>query len=156
MLTISIVAVGKKMPDWVQQACQQYAKRIHGTCKLRFVEVLAARRGKNCDRNKIADLESARLQRAIPAGSRVIALERSGKELSTADLARRMENWMQTGSSVAMLLGGADGLPPQVLQNADEVWSLSRMTFAHPLARVILAEQVYRGYALLAGLPYPR
>ncbi|MGI9311656.1 MAG: 23S rRNA (pseudouridine(1915)-N(3))-methyltransferase RlmH [bacterium] len=159
MLTIHLVAVGAKTPHWVQQGWREYAKRIRGRCALELIEVGALRRGNNPDLAAIARREGARLQRAIPAGSRVIALDRAGKAHSTAQIARRMEAWMRDGartSQVALLAGGAEGLAPPVLDAADEIWSLSAMTFAHPLVRVIIAEQIYRCYSLLEGLPYHR
>lgn len=156
MLTIHIVAIGEKMPGWVQQGYGQYAKRIRGRCKINLIEVAAARRGKNADFGNITRLEAERISQAIPPDTRVIALTRNGKTQSTLEISRRLETWMQHGEQVSLLLGGADGLPLPLLRAADETWSLSQLTFAHPLARVIVAEQMYRCYSLLEGLPYHR
>ncbi len=156
MLTIHLIAIGGKMPDWVRRGYDEYAKRMRGRCALNLIEVAAVRRGKNPDPGKIARIETERMTRAIPPGSRVIALDRGGKTWSTLELSRRMEGWMRDGARVSLLVGGAEGLPPQLLRAADETWSLSALTFAHPLVRVIVAEQVYRCHALLEGLPYHR
>ncbi len=156
MLTIHIIAIGEKMPDWVQIGYQTYANRIHGRCALNLIEVAAERRGKNADLEKITMRESARLERAIPKATRVIALDRGGKTWSTTAMSRRMDAWMRHGEAVSLLVGGAEGLSPQLLPIADETWSLSALTFAHPLVRVIVAEQIYRCYSLLEGLPYHR
>ena len=156
MLTIHLIAVGDKMPTWVRDACGEYIKRIRAPWALRLIEVPAERRGKNADHVKIAARETARLTRAIPQHSRVIALDRLGRARTTRDLAAQLDSWMSTFDNIALLIGGADGLPPQLLRAADEVWSLSALTFAHPLARVIVAEQLYRCHALLTGLPYHR
>lgn len=156
MLHIHLIAVGHKMPGWVAQGCADYTARIRGRCKLHLVEVEPARRAKNTAPQKTAEIEAARLQRAIPKGARVIALDRGGATQSTTDIARRMREWMRDGRAAALLCGGADGLPPQILRAADEVWSLSALTFAHQLARVIVAEQIYRCYTLVEGLPYHR
>ena len=144
------------MPAWVRQGYQEYARRIRGRCRLNLIEVAAARRGKGADPNKILSEETARLHKAIPPGGRVIALDRSGATFSSQDLSARMRGWMQTGEAVVMLLGGADGLSAAALNAADEVWSLSALTFAHPIARVVVAEQIYRGFSLLENLPYHR
>jgi len=156
MLNIHLLAIGNKMPDWVGRGYADYAGRIRGRCALRLSEIAAARRGKDSQRDKSAALEAGRLLRALPKNARVIALDRGGITQSTSDIARRMEDWMRGGRRVALLIGGADGLPPQILRGADEIWSLSALTFAHPLARVIVAEQIYRCYSLLEGLPYHR
>ncbi len=156
MLTIHLVAVGRKMPAWAQQGCHEYARRIRGRCAFKLIEVDAERHGKNPDTGAIAQREAARLTRAIPTGTRVIALDRGGTTCDTVQIARRMEEWMRHGEQVSLLVGGAHGLPPAVLEAADEIWSLSALTFAHPLARVIVAEQIYRCYSLLEGMPYHR
>ena len=156
MLTIHVVAVGEKMPTWVRQGFDQYAERIHGRCALNLIQVAAERRGKKPDRGQIFAREGARLERALPPGSRVIALDRGGKTCSTVEMSRQMEEWMRHGEQVALLVGGAEGFPPQLLRTAHETWSLSALTFAHPLVRVIIAEQVYRCFSLLEGLPYHR
>ena len=156
MLTIHLIAIGGKMPAWVRQGYDEYAKRIRGRCALNLIEVAAERRGKNPDSGKIAQRETARLKRAIPPGTRVIALDRGGTIRSTLEMSRQMSEWMQQGEQVSLLVGGPEGLPPELLRTADETWSLSALTFAHPLVRVIVAEQIYRCYALLEGLPYHR
>lgn len=156
MLTIHIVVIGERMPVWVRHGYDAYAKRIHGRCALNLIEVAAEHRGKNPDLGKIARREAARLERAVPPGSRVIALDRGGKTWSTVEMSRRMDEWMRHGEQVSLLVGGAEGLPPQLLRAAGETWSLSALTFAHPLVRVIVAEQVYRCWSLLEGLPYHR
>ncbi len=159
MLTIHLIVVGEKMPNWVRQGYHEYAKRIHGRCALHLIEVAAERRGKHAnaaDLEKIAAREAARIERAIPKGSRVIALDRNGESHSTRQVSRRMEAWMRDGEQVSLLVGGAEGLSGQLLRDADETWSLSALTFAHPLVRVIVAEQMYRCYSLLENLPYHR
>ena len=156
MLTIQLIAIGEKMPSWVEQGYQEYAKRIHGRCSLNLVEVAAERRGKNFAEEQVAEREAKRMQRMIAPRSCVIALDRGGKTYSTEDIAQRMEAWMRDGSRVSLLVGGAEGLAQGLLREAHEVWSLSALTFAHPLTRVVVAEQIYRCYSLLENLPYHR
>ena len=156
MLRIHLIAIGHKMPDWVRRGYDEYAGRIRGGCALSLTEIEPARRGSNLQRAKNAEMDAERIRRALPRDAHVIALDRGGIVQSTTDIARRMEEWMQRGERVALLCGGADGLPPQSMRAADEVWSLSALTFAHPLARVIVAEQIYRCHSLLEGMPYHR
>lgn len=144
------------MPAWVQQGYHEYAKRIHGKCALQLIEVAAERRGKNFDITKVMNRERDRLLRAIPAGNRIIALDRGGQSQSTLQIVNRMTEWMQQGECVALLIGSAEGLCPQLLEATDEIWSLSELTFAHPLARVLVAEQIYRCYSLIENLSYHR
>ena len=159
MLTIHIIVVGEKMPGWVRQGYHEYAKRIHGRCALHLIEVAAERRGKHAnaaDLEKIAAREATRIERVRPKGARVIALDRAGAMHSTREISRRMEAWMRDGEQVSLVVGGAEGLSRQLLRDADETWSLSALTFAHPLVRVMVAEQMYRCYSLLENLPYHR
>jgi 23S rRNA (pseudouridine1915-N3)-methyltransferase len=155
-MQIHLIAVGRRMPQWVDDAYREYARRMPRHCTLGLVEVNAGRRSKSADVARINREEGERLLEAIPAGSRVIALDRTGREKSTEKLAADMEKWLAGGQDVVLLVGGPEGLSPSCLESADECWSLSRMTFAHPLVRVILAEQLYRAWSIIANLPYHR
>jgi 23S rRNA (pseudouridine1915-N3)-methyltransferase len=153
---IILIAVGKRMPQWVNDAYEEYARRMPRHCALQLLEISAGKRGKNADIVRINNEEGKRLLDAIPAGARVIALERTGKDKSTDQLASAMENWMADGRDVVFLVGGPEGLSEDCLKRADETWSLSKMTFAHPLVRIVLAEQLYRAWSIIANLPYHR
>ena len=155
-MQILLVAVGKRMPQWVTEAYDEYARRMPRHCSLKLIEINAGKRGKNADLLRINKEEGDRLLQAIPDGSHVIALERTGREKSTEQLAASMEKWLQSGQDVVFLVGGPEGLSPSCIDRADECWSLSKMTLAHPLVRVVLAEQLYRGWSIIANLPYHR
>jgi 23S rRNA (pseudouridine1915-N3)-methyltransferase len=155
-MEIVLIAVGKKMPQWVNEAYQEYAKRLPRHCAIRLVEIPAGKRSRNADVARVNREEGERLLNAVPPGSRVIALERSGREKSTEQLSAAMENWLAEGRDVVFMIGGPEGLDESCLQRADECWSLSTMTFAHPVVRVILAEQIYRAWSIIANLPYHR
>ncbi len=144
------------MPSWVDQAYDEYARRMPRHCSMRLVEINAGKRSRSADVARINREEGERLLQAIPNGSRVIALERSGREKSTEQLALSMEKWLAGGQDVALLVGGPEGLSLACLEHADECWSLSKMTLAHPLVRVVLAEQLYRAWSIIANLPYHR
>ncbi len=156
MLTIHLVVVGEKMPPWVEQGYRQYEKRIHGRVALNLIEVAAIRRRKNANIDTIVAREDQRIWAAIPHGCKVIALDRCGKCVTTLQFVDRLESWLQYGDQVALLVGGPEGLSADLLMRADETWSLSTLTFAHPVVRVILAEQIYRCYSVLEKLPYHR
>jgi 23S rRNA (pseudouridine1915-N3)-methyltransferase len=94
--------------------------------------------------------------KAIPAQARVMALDPRGREVTTEVLAEWLVQWLQEGRDVALLVGGPDGLAPECLARADERWSLSRLTFPHMLVRVIVAEQLYRAWAIVQNHPYHR
>lgn len=155
-MQINIIAVGKRMPQWVDEAYREYARRMPRHCSLNLVEITAGHRGKNADLERINRDEGERLLAAIPGSARVIALERRGKNKSTEDLAMALDRWLQDGQDVALLIGGPEGLSKDCLTRADEIWSLSGLTLAHPVVRVVLAEQLYRAWSIHAGLPYHR
>ena len=156
MLNLHLVVVGERMPRWVDDGFEEYRKRIRGRMALKLIEVAAVKRAKSSDLNRVAAEEESRLSAAIPDGCRRIALDRTGRQLATLDIVRRMETWMQDGDQAALIVGGPEGLSREFIGAADECWSLSAMTFAHPVVRVVLAEQIYRCWSVLEGLPYHR
>ena len=148
------------MPGWVDEAFEDYAKRLPPACRLTLREVPTAYRGAAA-RKGAAPAASIRsegegLLRAVPNGARVVALDERGIAWSTEDLARRLGAWMADGRDTALLAGGPDGLAPQCRERADLIWSLSRLTFPHGLVRVIVAEQLWRAWSILHRHPYHR
>lgn len=144
------------MPAWVDQAYREYAQRMPIEAKLELKEIAPGKRGKNADLKRIIQDEGARIKMAIPKNNRIVVLDVQGKSWSTEQLSDRMGHWMQSGQDVSLLVGGPDGLSAEVGALADESWSLSALTFPHPLVRVILAEQLYRAWSLLRNHPYHR
>ncbi len=155
-MQIHLIAIGEKMPAWVQQGYQEYAKRLPAECRLKLVEVPAGKRGKNADIERIMRDETDRLLNAIPKGARVVALEVGGRNWSTEQLAEQLGDWMQSGQDVALLVGGPDGMTERARSAADQLWSLSALTLPHPLVRIVLAEQLYRAWSVLRNHPYHR
>jgi 23S rRNA (pseudouridine1915-N3)-methyltransferase len=155
-MRIVLLAVGNRMPSWVNPAFEEYARRMPAHCTLELREVRALKRGKNADINRILEKEANALVRAIPGGALVIALERTGREISTSDFATHLQDWIDQNRDIALLVGGPEGLTEKVARQSNLVWSLSKLTYAHPLVRVIIAEQVYRAWSVCAGLPYHR
>jgi len=155
-MQIHIIAVGERMPEWVEAAYAEYAKRLPRECRLTLHEIPAGKRSKGADLARLTREEGARLLAAVPPGSRVVALDRNGRELDTPALAGRIEKQLGAGCDLALLVGGPEGLAPECLTAAHERWSLSKLTLAHPVVRVVLAEQLYRAWSILKNLPYHR
>lgn len=155
-MQIHLIAIGDKMPRWVQEGYDEYAKRLPGECALRLVEISAGKRGKNADIARIMRDESERLLNAIPRGSQVVALEVGGRSWSTEQLAKKLDGWMNSGQDLALLVGGPEGLTDAARAAAGQLWSLSPLTLPHPLVRVVVAEQLYRAWSILKNHPYHR
>lgn len=155
-MRIKLLAVGTRMPQWVEQGYKEYAQRMPSLCQLELIEVGAKKRGKNADTSRILRDEAQLLQAAIPKGTLIIALDRKGKQLNTDELAVNLQNWIDESQDVAILIGGPEGIDPNYLSQVGLKWSLSAMTFAHPVVRVMLAEQLYRAWSINANLPYHR
>ncbi|MCK5726428.1 MAG: 23S rRNA (pseudouridine(1915)-N(3))-methyltransferase RlmH [Thiotrichaceae bacterium] len=155
-MKITLLAIGTKMPAWVTQAYTEYASRLTGSVVLELKAIVAEKRGKKASINKLCEIESDKLIRAIPKGDYVIALDVLGKSWSTEQLAEQMENWMMSGRNVTLLVGGPEGMSASCRQRADQLWSLSALTFPHPLVRVVLSEQLYRAWSLTQNHPYHR
>jgi 23S rRNA (pseudouridine1915-N3)-methyltransferase len=155
-MQIHLLCIGNRMPEWVTAGYQGYAKRMPHECELKLREIALGKRGKNADIDRAIEEEGQKMQAAIPAGDQVVALDLSGKEWSTPQLAEALSRWMGDGRNVSLLVGGPDGLAPICLARADERWRLSALTFPHPLVRIILVEQLYRAWSILHNHPYHR
>ena len=155
-MRIHLIAVGDKMPRWVQDGYEDYAKRLPAECALRLVEIPAARRGKNADIARVLRDETERQLAAVPKGADVVALEVGGRAWSTEQLADQLGGWMSGGRDLALLVGGPEGLGAAARAAARQRWSLSPLTLPHPLVRVVLAEQLYRAWSILRNHPYHR
>lgn len=155
-MKLRLLAVGTRMPGWVEEGFGDYAKRLSGDISLELVEISAGRRLKATDLARLKEEEGEALLAALRPQERVIVLDVLGKTLSTEDMAARLKDWQVDGRPAALLVGGPEGLSRSVLDRADEKWSLSRLTLPHPLVRVVIAEQLYRAWSLLKGHPYHR
>lgn len=151
-----LIAVGERAPDWVAAGYADYAKRLSHWLPLELVEIAPGLRGKNRDAARATSDEGSRVLSALPKSAHVIALDGSGKMVSSAQLAQHMEQWRQQGRDLAFLIGGPEGHAPDVLAAAHEQWSLGPLTLPHMLVRLLVAEQLYRAASLLANHPYHR
>ncbi len=155
-MNIHLIAVGGRMPEWVQQGFREYARRLPPQCALRLVEIPAARRGKGADLSRLVRQEGERMRAALPRGALVVALDLRGACWDTPQLAQQMRGWLSGGRDVALLVGGPEGLAEELRARADRLWSLSPLTLPHPLVRILVAEQLYRAWSILQGHPYHR
>jgi 23S rRNA (pseudouridine1915-N3)-methyltransferase len=144
------------MPAWVASGYREYAQRLPRECTLQLVEIPPGKRRKGQPPEQARLEEGRQLLAAVPADCHVIALDVRGQAWSTQTLAGHLRDWLASGRDVALLVGGPDGLSPECLTRAMQVWSLSALTFPHLLVRILLAEQLYRAWSITAGHPYHR
>jgi 23S rRNA (pseudouridine1915-N3)-methyltransferase len=155
-MIIHLLAIGERMPEWVQSGFEEYARRLPREFRLVLHEIPAGRRTKGADLARIKEDEGGRLLGAVPKGARVVALDRGGRRHDTEALAARLREQMGRGEDLALLIGGPEGLSDACRAQAAECWSLSALTLAHPVVRVVLAEQLYRVWAIISNHPYHR
>ena len=153
---IHALAIGTRMPAWVQDGVSNYQKRLPRHIDFGFQELPAAQRSSGTNPEKQKQKEGELMLKALHEPSYVIALDERGKSWTSVELARQLENWLANQPRVALLIGGADGLADSCRQRADDTWSLSPLTLPHALVRVVLAEQIYRAWTLVQGHPYHR
>ncbi len=144
------------MPGWVQQAVAEYSKRFPPELKLVLRELPLTRRSGDSNAARAMAQEAQAMRKAIPQRDRVIALDVHGQAWSTGQLAEQLAAWQMSTDNYSLLIGGPDGLDPQLLNEVHLRWSLSALTLPHPLVRVILVEQLYRAWTINARHPYHR
>ncbi|MEW6678645.1 MAG: 23S rRNA (pseudouridine(1915)-N(3))-methyltransferase RlmH [Pseudomonadota bacterium] len=154
-MRLTLLAVGDKMPAWAESATADYLKRLPREAAMALATVKPEKRaGQSAE--AIKRTEAARLLEKVPAGSRLVALDEHGKQVTTKELAELLARWLESGKDTVLVIGGADGLAPELLDRAETKLALSRLTLPHALARVLLAEQIYRAVSLLHNHPYHR
>lgn len=150
-MDLKVLAVGTRMPGWVATAWEDYARRMPPHLPLVLDTVAGAGRGGD------PSVDEARiLSRRLPDSGRIVALDPDGAPWTTEQLAGNLADWQQDGDPVAFVVGGADGLHPDIVSRAHRRWSLGPLTLPHMLVRVILAEQLYRAWSITANHPYHR
>lgn len=153
-MRIRLITVGNKMPRWIEEGWQEYYKRLPKEVPVELIEVPLTTRSKNADIKRFIQQEGLAMLSKVQTADRVITLEVTGKAWSTEQLAEKMTQWQLAGQDINLMVGGPEGLAPDVCQRSDEKWSLSALTLPHPLVRVILIEQLYRASTILSGHPY--
>jgi 23S rRNA (pseudouridine1915-N3)-methyltransferase len=155
-MKLVLVAVGQRQPAWADSAFDDFAKRFPAECRLELKAVKAEPRTSGKTTQAMMAAEAERIESAVPKGARRVVLDERGERRSTAQLAERLRFWRGDGRDVALIVGGPDGLDTRLKDSADETLRLSDLTLPHALARVLLAEALYRAWSVLNGHPYHR
>lgn len=155
-MKLIVIAVGNKMPDWVTTAWKDYVKRMPADCTIELREIKPEPRTSGKTPQQMMEAEGRRIQAALAADSLVIALDEHGRDLTTMDLSRQLEGWRGNSQDVTFLIGGPDGLDADLKKRCASLIRLSSLTLPHPMVRIVLAEQLYRAWAILSNHPYHR
>lgn len=155
-MKIYVIAVGAKMPDWVNTAWDDYFKRLPPDWSIVLKEIKPEPRTTGKTVPQMMAAEAKRIEAAIPGDALRVALDERGKDLSTQKFSETLQAWQNTSQAIAILIGGPDGLDPELKASCTHLLRLSSMTMPHPLVRVVLIEQIYRGWSILVNHPYHR
>jgi len=154
-MRIRVLAVGTRMSGWVTAGVDEYVRRLPRDFSVTWQEIPPAKRQGDSP-EKLMAKEAQAITRYLKTDERIVALDVAGSVVSTEDMAESISNWQMTGQSVAIVIGGPDGLDPSLLKRATAKWSFGRITLPHPLVRVVLAEQLYRAWSINSNHPYHR
>lgn len=155
-MKIFIIAVGARMPNWVETAWDDYAKRMPADWQVTLKEIKPEPRTSGKTPAQMMAAESKRIQAAIPEGATRIALDENGRDYTTKKFSDVIQSWQDQGQSIAIIIGGPDGLDAELKASCSGMIRLSSMTMPHPLVRVVLIEQIYRAWSILVNHPYHR
>ncbi len=155
-MQLIIAAVGHKMPAWIENGYQEYAKRMPPECRLLLKEIKPVERSGGRSAETVTAQERTRIEAVLPKGGRVVALDEHGRDLTTMQLSQHLTEWQQQGGDVTFVIGGADGLDAGFKKQADMLMRVSSLTLPHGLVRVLLAEQLYRAWSITRNHPYHR
>jgi 23S rRNA (pseudouridine1915-N3)-methyltransferase len=154
-LNLRLIAAGTKLPSWINEGYNDYAKRLTQDYKLDLIEIPLGQRSGG-DTARATEKEGERMLASMTGNPYVVALQVGGKNMSTEQLAKFLELRAREGRSVAFCIGGPEGLAPAVDARAELRWSLSALTLPHAMVRVIVAEALYRAVMVIKGHPYHR
>ena len=153
---VRLLAVGDRQPSWVDEAFAVYEGRFPREWKFQLDTIATVRRSKNDKSGKAVEAEGDLILARVDKSEMVVLLDERGRQLGSRDLADKLAQWQGDGRDLCFVIGGPDGVSDACRQRADFTWSLSRLTLPHGLARVLLAEQLYRAHSLQTGHPYHR
>lgn len=152
-MRLLLIAVGRRLPGWAREGFEHYRRLLPPELQLQLHEIAHARGG-------TAQLQKRRegsaILAALPRQAHVVAFDEHGSQLDSRELAAQLEHWQNLGREIALVIGGPDGLDRDCLARADQIVALSRLTLPHALARVVVAEALYRACSMVRGLPYHR
>lgn len=155
-MKMKVVCVGHRMPDWVDAGVDEFVRRMPRDMPLQIVEVKAEPRTQGKPVDALLEAERQRIEAAIPPRARIVALDERGDDVTTVALAARLRRWRADGDDIVLLIGGPDGLSPALKSRAHELIRLSSLTLPHALARLLLAEALYRAFTVESNHPYHR
>jgi len=155
-MQLIIAAVGHKMPAWIEAGFNEYAKRMPPECRIQLKEIKPVERSGSRTAETVMAQERTKIEAALPKGSRIVALDERGKDITTLQLAQLLTQWQQDGRDVTFVIGGADGLDAGFKASADMLLRISSLTLPHGMVRVMLAEQLYRAWSITQNHPYHR
>ncbi|RKW30315.1 23S rRNA (pseudouridine(1915)-N(3))-methyltransferase RlmH [Kingella denitrificans] len=155
-MNITVLAVGNKMPRWVDEAVQEYAKRFGRDVQYTLKEIKPEKRGAGVNAAQGMAAEEKRILEALPDNAFLVVLDERGKAPTSVELAQYMQRWQQDGEHVCFVIGGADGMTDALKQKARLMLRLSSLTLPHGMVRVLLTEQLYRAVSILQNHPYHR
>jgi len=155
-MQLVIAAVGHKMPSWIEDGFAEYTKRMPAECRILLKEIKPIDRSGSRTAETVMAQERVKIEAALPKGSRIIALDERGKDLTTVQLSQLLTQWQQDGRDVSFIIGGADGLDAEFKSRADMLIRISSLTLPHGMVRVLLAEQLYRAWSITQNHPYHR
>src|SRR5579872_5554883 len=155
-MQLVIAAVGHKMPAWIESGFAEYAKRMPAECRIQLKEIKPVERSDSKTAETVMRLERGKIEAALPKGSRIVALDERGKDLTTMQLSQLLTQWQQDGRDVSFIIGGADGLDAEFKAKSDMLIRISSLTLPHGMVRVLLAEQLYRAWSITQNHPYHR
>jgi 23S rRNA (pseudouridine1915-N3)-methyltransferase len=155
-MQLIIAAVGHKMPAWIENGFQEYAKRMPPEARIFLKEIKPIERSGSKTAEIVMALEKEKIEAVIPKNATIIALDEHGKDLTSVALAKQLTAWQQEGRDVVFVIGGADGLDADFKAKADSLIRISSLTLPHGMVRVLLAEQLYRAWSITQNHPYHR
>ena len=154
-MRINLITIGKKMPNWINLGIEHYQKQLPSYYNFTITSLDSqSRKSSSAENSK--NLEAKLLLEASSESTLLIAFDELGKQQTSKQISKSIESWQLEGESVALIIGGADGLSSEVKQKCHQIWGLSNLTMTHSMARLLVVEQVYRGYSLLNNHPYHR
>ena len=153
---IELIAVGQKMPDWVNHGFADYTARFAGDLSLGLSEIPLQKRGSAGQLAAAQQKEAAQIKTALQGSDRIITLDIPGREYTSEALAARLQHWQENSRRIALIIGGPEGITAEIKALADESWSLGKLTLPHPLVRIIVAEALYRAWSINRNHPYHR
>ena len=154
-MRINLITIGKKMPNWINLGIEHYQKQLPSYYNFKITSLDSqSRKSSSAENSK--NLESKILLEAASESTLLIAFDELGKQQTSKQISKSIESWQLEGESVALIIGGADGLSSEIKQKCHQLWGLSNLTMTHSMARLIVVEQIYRGYSLLNNHPYHR